>query len=401
MPAPVPASKTQQIPAQPNTQRFPRHSILFLILGVLLGKFHTHIGYQIKNVTYFFRPQCQLGDICALHDKRPFLEDGRLSSPVWDVPRKHLTSKYSVLHRLRYGATIKAQWEYPRVVWMSAVLNEPGVNLLTIEAERAFADMRSSENGLQEASVYPHELRTRVSMIIQEIVQLIGLPSKNYVEELVFRRYSKHTLIQTQTTWCQNEQTTKCSRRFEGCGCAAVAQLTLESAEIGGSDVIVNHTTKQGSAQEMHVTAEVGDMLTWFIVQPMTESVQHVRYHTKPVQQGTKLVAELRIRNCSWTRNMRERAEDERTENKVAPTIQKSPYASQVTEGLSGGLTVDYPIVGEVKSEQDEHQTEDRPDSLARGSVSLDRGDQRNGAEEQLQGDTRGSSAHSMRMTSH
>lgn len=81
----------------------------------------------------------------------------------------------------------------------------------------------------------------------------------------------------------------------------------LARADAGGAELLFNHS-ESGAPQHAALRAEcdVGDVLAWFVMHPMTEEVDERVWHgVQPVTHGVKLVAELLVRNCSWKANRR------------------------------------------------------------------------------------------------
>lgn len=87
----------------------------------MLAKLHSgHISHLTTPLINLL-PSCNLNTICPWYASRPQLPDGRPSSRIWDIPRRHLLANFSALPALSPGVTLSHEWRAPRIIVLDGV----------------------------------------------------------------------------------------------------------------------------------------------------------------------------------------------------------------------------------------------------------------------------------------
>lgn len=269
---------------------------------------------QVRTVLKLHLSPCHLGHVCHPSQVRPLLSDGRVSSPIWDIPRHLMHSNFSVISRLIPGAIVNFAWKEPLVVFYDNILTDQEINLIINKATPRFRkSMVAGKNG------EPEEDKSRTSdtawisssedkalaSVVQKVVSLTGFSIKN-TESIGVNRYRSGQYFNPHYDFLEEQQLSG-APHFRGCQRAGTILIYLSDVEEGGETVFARDGFLDGyflydenNPDHLRVKPKRGRVLVWYDMHPYTEAIDLRTLHGgSPVIQGTKMAATIFVRNCS------------------------------------------------------------------------------------------------------
>ena len=255
-------------------------------------------------------PVCKLGEICASVQERPLLEDGRVSSAVWDKPRFLMRSKFSHTE----GAKVSYIWEEPLVVYFDDVLDEDELNYLVDTATPRFERSKvAGPDGVpipdktrtsETAWIYMHESET-ARRIVNKVAKLAGFTAE-YAEDIGINKYEKSQEFRPHFDYMQEEQL-GANNEFRNCQRSATILIYLSDVESGGETVFMRsggYEFDANNPDHLSISPKRGRVLVWYSMHPFTERVDDRTLHAgSPVEAGVKIASTVFLRNCTRFEN--------------------------------------------------------------------------------------------------
>lgn len=276
------------------------HNLFFLLIGIALGKYHPLLCTALNKQVYRIQPRCQLGRICAWYHRRPLLQNGRVSSPLWDVPRKHIIEQHRIAPNvLTPSSTVRMHRVNPALVWVSNAVTPLQLRALHAAADHLFPfpHVRSHRHH-QRVQLPVHQLDRTSATVVRSVLRFLGFATTRYVHRIELRRYGPRSYVHQPTL--QRWQP-PANLSAAPCALAAVAQLTLRAPAAGGA---VTHVWRNASApahreHTFRAAMQPRDLLAWYTIHPMTETMPWRFWQRMDrVERGVSLVLEAHIRNC-------------------------------------------------------------------------------------------------------
>lgn len=276
-----------------------------------------HLQPHLDQVRTFLKlplSPCHLGSVCHPSQVRPLLFDGRVSSPIWDIPRHLMQSNFSLIPKLIPGSVVNFVWKEPLVVFYDNILSDHEINLIINKAIPRFRkSMVAGKNG------EPEEDKSRTSdtawisssedkilaSVVQKVASLTGFSIQN-TESIGVNRYRTGQYFNPHYDFLEEQQLLG-APHFRGCQRAGTILIYLSDVEEGGETMFARDGFLDAyflydgnNPDHLKVKPKRGRVLVWYDMHPYTEAIDPRTLHGgSPVIQGTKMAATIFVRNCS------------------------------------------------------------------------------------------------------
>ncbi|KAI0566913.1 prolyl 4-hydroxylase 10 [Gracilaria domingensis] len=253
-------------------------------------------------------------DVSDPSQTRLVLPDGRISSPVWDMPRHLMENNFSSISKTIPGAK-------------DNILTEEEIDMVIEKATPIFTKslvvgpggktMEDKTRTSDTAWLF-HTADESIASIVQKVTSLAGF-SMHHAEAMGINRYRGGQFFNPHFDFLQEGQMDGMPE-FKGCQRASTVLIYLSDVEEGGETVFArdghmdgNFRFDETNPDHLIVKPKRGRVLIWYDMHPYTESVDPRTLHGgSPVISGTKIAATIFVRNCS--RQVPQPAESAKTE---------------------------------------------------------------------------------------
>jgi prolyl 4-hydroxylase len=235
---------------------------------------------------------CHLGEVCQPGSKRPFLVSNLgVSHAIWDMPRRHMNSRFEDVKKVIPGVSITYLWKEPCVVYFDNVLSDNDIKLLLDIATPRFspstivqddgssipAPGRTSDTAWIEFDSYDQV----AAPVVAKLAQLAGFKSEN-AESLAVNRYLESQYFEMHYDFI-HENNLYHDQQFPSICQRAATVLAYLSDDVEGGETVfardINWQSSDGiddaNPDNLIVNPKKGRVLVWYNMYVINSRLLH------------------------------------------------------------------------------------------------------------------------------